>query len=373
MHGRREARPRSARVTIQGRQNWKYEYVAEHPLGSFHIQPTCWLIGAPLLTRILPFSTYRNFELLNICFFTLCGWLIYLWLLAVPRTHDEAVLGVLMFYSMGAVVKLVIGGVETPDPGSYFFTLLAIYAIYKENDYLCATALALGMSTKETLMVVTPLHYSLKANSLIDFSRLKRSVLVAIPAICVFAGIRIAIPAWNDHEDYVKSLPFIYTQVMAGDVQNDIVTAFHGVVRTYRGMPLFTVVRLLLWGSLGVELFLPFFDLKTNRNIFLRWSPYWAAIVATLLIALNPDRRVGSLFPVLIVTGLNGLGALGARLRASTKDFQIVFLLQFALLMLRKDVAVVPFDLVAAVFLASLCWLVARARIRGPVPELSEG
>src|SRR4051794_16953560 len=40
--------------------HWKYEYVAEHALGSFHIQPACWRIGVPLLTRLLPFSTYRN-------------------------------------------------------------------------------------------------------------------------------------------------------------------------------------------------------------------------------------------------------------------------------------------------------------------------
>ena len=125
--------------------HWKYEYIAEHSLGSFHIQPTCWRIGVPLLAHILPFSTYRSFDVLTIVFFSLSGGLVYLWLMAIPRPRDEAILGVLMFYSLGAAVKVVLSGVESPDPASYCFILLALYAIYSEQDYLCAAALALGM------------------------------------------------------------------------------------------------------------------------------------------------------------------------------------------------------------------------------------
>src|SRR5579863_3497139 len=114
--------------------HFKYEYIAEHPLGSFHIQPSCWRIGVPLLVRLLPFSTYRSFELLGILFLGLTGGLIYLWLRAIPSPRDEAILGVLMFYSLGPAVKLLIRDVESPDPASYFFIALAIYAIYREND-----------------------------------------------------------------------------------------------------------------------------------------------------------------------------------------------------------------------------------------------
>jgi hypothetical protein len=89
-----------------------------------------------------------------------------------------------MFYSMGAAVKIVLLRVEIPDPASYLFILLALHAIFSENDYLCAAALALAMFTKETLMVVIPLHYSLKAARFWDTARLKRSILVGAPAVC---------------------------------------------------------------------------------------------------------------------------------------------------------------------------------------------
>jgi hypothetical protein len=320
----------------------------------------------PLLVRILPFSTYRSFDILGILFLSLCGGFIYKWLLAIPRPRDEAILGVLMFYSLGPAVKLLIGGVESPDAASYFFTVLALYAIYAENDYLCAAALALGMSCKETLAVVVPLHYTLKATRLWDLPRLRRSVVVALPAAIVLVGIRILIPAWNDHADYVRSLPFIYTQVGGGRVKYDLLTGFQDVVDAYRGMSAINLLRLFSWGSLGIHLFLPFFAIRENKNVLLRWTPFWLGIGASLLIALNADRRLGSLFPMLIVMGLNGVRALAKHLGASIADFQVVFAIQFAVLLLKKDVPVVPFDFEAAVFIASLCWVISRAKRRSP-------
>jgi hypothetical protein len=147
---------------------------------------------------------------------------------------------------------------------------------------------------------------------------------------------------------------------MAGDVKNDVYTAFLGVLRAYQGWPAIQLVRFLTWGSLGLMCFLPFFAWRENKNLFLRWVPYWGTILATLLIALNGDRRVGSLFPVLIVTSLNGLNVLARRLHVRIEDFYVVFLVQFALLLLKRDVPIVPFDLAAAAFLVTLCWLLLR-------------
>ena len=316
------------------------------------------------MVRMLPFSTYRSYDLLAILFLSLSGGFIYLWLLAMPLPREEAILGVLMFYALGPAVKAVLWGVETPNPAGYFFTILALYAIYKDNDYLCAAALALGIACKETLAVVIPLHYTLKAAGLWDFKRLRRSVLVAAPAVCVFAAIRILIPAWNDRDDYVRSLPFIYTQVSAGLVKYDLLTAFKGTMSAYRGESVINLLRLFTWGSLGIHLFLPFFAWRENKNVWLRWSPFWIPTLGTLLIALNADTRLASLFPVLLVTGLNGVRNLARRLAVNIEDFYVVFLVQIALLLLKKDVSIVPFDLEAAAFLASLCWLTARSGIK---------
>jgi len=338
----------------------KYMYLAEHPLGSFHIQPTCWRIGVPMLAKAMPFSTWRNFDILTIAFLTLSGLMVYLWLAAIPLDPGKALLGVLMFYSLGGASKLIAGAVVSPDAASYFFILLALYAIYRGNDVLFAAALALGVLTKETVLLIGPLYYTLRTPTWWDRKRLLRTVLVCAPCICVFAAVRLLIPAWNDRDDYVRSLPFIYTQVSAGMVRYDLLTAFRGTIETYRSYTPINLLRLFTWGSLGVHLFLPFFAPRRNREPFVRWTPYWLPIMLSLLIALNADRRVSSFFPVLIILGLNGMAALAAALRLENRHFMVLFVMLLGLLWIKKDVAIAPFDLAAAVFLGWLAWAVAH-------------
>lgn len=349
----------------------KYLYMAEHPLGSFHIQPTCWRIGVPALAKILPFSTYRNFDVLSVFFLGLCGWMIYLWLLAVRLDPHQALLGVLMFYSLGGAGKALIGGVTSPDPASYFFIVLALYAIFRESDLLCAAALVLGVLTKETVLLIGPLHYALRAGSWWDSGRFRRTVLVCLPCVCVFAAVRILIPAWNDRDSYVQSLPFIYTQVSAGMVKYDLLTAFRGTMQSYAQLTPINLLRALTYGTLGVHLFLPFLAPRSNRELLLRWTPYWLPVLLSLLIALNPERRVSSLFPMLILMGLNGIGVLAAILRLRILHFQVWFAMLLGLLLLKKDVGIVPFDLVAAVSLCWLCYAVVRYQRSTPaIPPL---
>ena len=349
----------------------KYLYMAEHPLGSFHIQPTCWRIGVPALARILPFSTWRNFDLLSVFFLGLAGWMVYLWLLAIPLDPRQALLGVLMFYSLGGAGKTLVGGVTSPDPASYFFIVLALYAIFRENDVLCAFALALGVLTKETVLLIGPLHYALRARSWWEPRRFRRTVLVCLPCVCAVAALRILIPAWNDRDSYVQSLPFIYTQVSAGMVKYDLLTAFRGTMQSYALLSPINLLRALTYGTLGIHLFLPFFAPRVNRELLLRWTPYWLPVLLSLLIALNPERRVSSLFPVLILMGLNGIGVLAAILRLETLHFQVLFAILLGVLLLKKDVGIVPFDLVAAVFLCWLCYAVIRyQRLAAAIPPV---
>lgn len=340
----------------------KYLYVAQHPLGSFHIQPTCWRIGVPLTTRLLPFSTYRSFDVLSIVFLALTGGMIYVWILAIPRAPDEALLGVFLFYSMGAASKILVQGVTSPDPESYFFILLGLYAIYKGYDWLFVLSLAIGVVAKETVLLIAPLYYSLKAQKLWDWPRIKRTIIVCLPGVCILAAIHILIPAWNDRPDYVASLPVTLTQVSGGYTKYDLKTAFFGTVNFgfYHELSTINLLRLFTYGSLGIQLFLPFFAPRQNKEALIRWAPYWVPTLASLLFALNPDRRLGSLFPVLIIMGLNGIQVLAERLNATVRQFTALFAFLTALLLLKKDTPIVPFDLVAAVFLAGLCWLAVR-------------
>lgn len=337
----------------------KYLYIAEHPIGSFHIQPTCWRIGVPILAKVLPFGIYRNFDVLSVLFVGLSGCVLYLWLLAMGHEPPYAVVGVLMYYSLGGAAKMLLGAVTMPDPASYFFLLLALYAIYRDNDWLCAAALAIGVVTKETVILAGPLYYTLKAGSFWDPARFKRCVIVAAPAVCVLIGIRILIPAWNDRDEYVASLPFIYTQVSAGMVKYDLGTAFRGTMSVYSQVTAVNLFRLFTYGILGIQFFLPLFAPRTNREPLLRWAPYWIPVLASMLIALNPDRRISSLFPVLIVLGLNGIRTLASILHLDAMHVGVLFAILVALLA-KQNINVVPFDFAAAVFLCWLAWAVAR-------------
>jgi hypothetical protein len=90
-----------------------------------------------------------------------------------------------------------------------------------------------------------------------------------------------------------------------------------------------------------------------------------------MLIALNPDRRISSLFPVLIILGLNGVRAIANILYLDTRDFLILFSILLAELLLKKDVPIVPFDLQAAAFLSWLAYIFARYQWYKRAPERS--
>lgn len=269
-----------------------------------------------------------------------------------------------MFYSLGGASKLSLQAVVTPDPAGYFFTVLVLYAIYRENDLLCGLALTVGVLTKEPVLVAGPLFYSLKARSWWDAPRFRRFLLVFAPALCALMAVRVLIPAWNDRDSYVQSLSPIYTQVFLGTARYDLVTAFRGVMWSYGQYSAINLLRVFTYGSLGLLFFLPFFAPRRNREHLLRWAPFWAPVLASTLIAQNPDRRVSSLFPVLLILGFNGISVLADLLDLSIHYFLALFGMILALLLLKRDVLIVPFDMVAAVFLGWLAYIAVHHRSR---------
>src|SRR5262249_51528713 len=147
-----------------------------------------------------------------------------------------------------------------------------------------------------------------------------------------------------------------------GQASYDLMDGLRGNWEVYRQMSPINVLRLFTFGSMGLLMFLPFLDLKRNKEVLLRWLPYVGMVAASLLIALNADRRIGSCFPVLILAGIYGLEEFSKSTRIPVEWWQMAFLLQFALLLLKRDVVNNPFDLVAAVFLLTLIAMYHRLR-----------
>jgi hypothetical protein len=342
----------------------KYFYMATHPLGSFHIQPPAWRIGVPWLVSILPVSTINGFRIISFLSVWSIGVLLFVWLRLIPVSSMQALLGVILLYSYGAVSKFSMNFYMQPDPVSYIFVLLGLIFIYKRMDWAFALTLVLGITVKETVALVGPLFYTLRARRWIDGPLLVRTILVGLPAFAVLVGIRIMIPAWNKDLAYVGSLPAIYTEVHEGKADWDPISGFIANVNVYAHMSPINVLRLFTFGSMGLLMFLPFLDLRRNKELLLRWLPYVGMVAASLLVALNADRRIGACFPFLILAGIYGLEEFSKSTRIPVEWWQVAFLLQYALLLVKRDVVNNPFDLVAAVFLVTLIVMYHRVRSR---------
>src|SRR5262245_32862630 len=95
----------------------KYVYMAGQPLGSFHINPACWRITVPFLVGHLPTNIITGFKAQSLFFVTATGILLFWFLHRVAGYKlEEAVLGVMLYYSYGPATKLLLQGPYSPDP-----------------------------------------------------------------------------------------------------------------------------------------------------------------------------------------------------------------------------------------------------------------
>ncbi|MCC6392555.1 MAG: hypothetical protein IT167_18285 [Bryobacterales bacterium] len=351
--------------------------MAEHPLGSFHINPPCWRIAVPFLVGLLPLPTVTAYKVQALVFVTATGVLLFLFLhRAAGYCPTEAFLGLILYYAYGPATKLLIQGPYSPDPASFTILVCALWCLYLRKDMLLAVILAAGVAVKETTVLVIPLIYTIRANRLADLKLLLRTACVAAPALAVLFTIRSLIPAFNGVDDYVSQLGPALTQVHLGITKFDhdsyFLDAIQRVLRFRFQQTPINIVRDLTFGSIGLLFVLPFFALVpkrtthslpdhhtpsaccSNRELLLRFLPFLAGCLLGWLVALNSDRRFAYAFPFLIVLSLNGIRTLALALGINSRWFIPVFLLQYIFNLLQPHTTTVPFDLAAAAFLVCL-------------------
>ena len=333
----------------------KYLHMAQSPLGSFHIQPSCWRIGVPFLVSLLPMDAYSGFDLLSVCFVALTGWMIYYWLRAMSQSGEMALLGVALYFSLGSVSKLLLWGVASPDSAAYFLQVVLLYAIYTRKDLLFAVTLLLGVCVKETVAFMGLLFYTLQVGETwLDARLIRRTLLVGLPALAALVAIRVFIPAYNNNDAYVAMVGPKLAEVATGTARYSITDGFAIVAHVYAQMSTINLVRTFTYSFLGIHFFLTLLGVGLKPALALRWSPFLLLTGFTFLVALNPERRMGSLFPFLILACLAAISYLARRLRIPVAAFTGILAVETVLLLSKRDVLILPADISMAVFILML-------------------
>ena len=366
----------------------KYIYMAEHPVGSFHIAPPCWRIAVPLLVKELPFNTLTGFRLQTFAFLVTTAVLLYYVLLAAGYPELEAFLGVLMFWSYGAATKLLLADPYSPDPASFAISTAALYFLLKDRDILLALTLVLGVTVKETVVLIIPLVYTIRASRAIDLRLLMRTVVIGSPVLLVFVITRLWIPPYNDVQSYVRQIGPPLSQVHLGTATFGFLDALHRVTAARLLETPVNIVRDLTYGSVGILWILPFFALwsirpcsiaskaeiarSPNLMLLVRFFPFLALTYLGYFMALNVDRRFAYAFPFWIMMSLNGVRSLASNLNIHIVWFVPIFLFQYVLNLIQPLTAAVPVDIAMGALLITVGLLFSfRDRARTIVHDTS--
>ena len=333
----------------------KYIWMAEQGPFGFHLAPFCWRIGTPLLARLLPFSTPASFGLIAL----LSLWASAVAVYALARRGGFAfaagVTGMLLFLTQGWMVRSNLYNIWKPDPLAACISLLAILAALERRHALFALLLALGVTVKESVLFVAPLHYALATPRVWNARALGRTALLTLPAIAVLLALRALIPMRNDDPAYIGALPDTLRIVQLDTSRYDLAWLWHALA--VPRLRAFTP-RDLVDGTIGVfglaPLALACLAPRRSLRTLARWSPFLVLVAAQVLFATNAQKLLALGFPFVVLAALGGADETVRRLRAPWAAFGALALVLVALSLTRSWILIVPGRIQAALLAACL-------------------
>lgn len=309
----------------------KYLRMAKNNPFDFHIAPFCWRVFVPTLAKILPFGIENNFKVISFLSIAFTGF--FMFKIGQKIFSDTVYAFSMMFgyFSLVLATKYVLYDFWLPDAFSFLLIVSGIYAILIRNDLLFILITILGALTKEIVLFILPLHYSLTTNKIFDFKLIKRTILVSLPAVFTFVMIRILIPSLNENVAYVSSLPIEVTIVHLESSNYSYIDAFNQVIR-YRIQNFSPgLIHQITLMPFLIYLLFPVFDLKSLLNWGLRFLPFVFLVYLQILFAINTDRLVVAAFPAILIVAILGLQNLINYLKLP-KSFIIVLTIVYVLM-----------------------------------------
>lgn len=225
-----------------------------------------------------------KFGIINFLFLILIGILFFYFMNALGLSILESFIGVLLFYTARPIVQNI--GPPVIDAAAYFFLLLCLYALKRQNLILLVIGFYIGIFVKETIFFIFPA---------ILFSQFKhkiRALFSLVPITIIYLFIRFYI--YPDPADDFFRLKYIFF------FKDQLFALFH-----------FNTM-LDLFSSFGL-LWIPAIYALTLTKLPLllkRWS-WLAIIILVMTILLNDGGNFGrhsfNAFPIVIPLAMYGI------------------------------------------------------------------
>jgi hypothetical protein len=281
-----------------------YRWMAEHAVGSFHVAPWGWRLLGPVIAGDLPVPIVSAFQILTFAGLLVAAVATYATARVLGFGAMLSAVGVLLFLSLGYAVKFNVFDFWLADPLAFAFVAVGFLLIVLRQDLAFAICIAVGVLAKESVIFTVALYYGFRAERPIDPRVALQTVAVALPALAVLLGVRLAIPAQNGDGAYLATLP--------GPIRSN--------ARTVPSYDLLALVRQTIakrdWfdttirtvSAFGVTVgLLAFVGAARARKLLVRAAPYLALVLVQLLFAINTQRLVVLAFPVVILLALEGV------------------------------------------------------------------
>ncbi|TFG21228.1 MAG: hypothetical protein EU529_13835 [Promethearchaeota archaeon] len=146
-------------------------------------------ILTPLLVAILPVETLIGFIIVNLTGFYATSLLFYYFLRKIGFSFPISLSGVFLFI-ISPINIYLLQNICFVDFLTFFFFLLALYALLDSNKKLFLISVTIGTANKEILLITLVLFFFLELKEKDLRSSILSTLLISIPPISVFLIIR---------------------------------------------------------------------------------------------------------------------------------------------------------------------------------------
>lgn len=281
-----------------------YRWMAEHAVGSFHVAPWGWRLLGPAIAGALPVPIMSAFQILTFAGLLVAAVATYATARVLGFGALLSAVGVLLFLSLGYAVKFNVFDFWLADPIAFAFVAVGFLLIVLRQDLAFAVCIAVGVLAKESVIFTVALYYGFRAERPIDPRVALQTVAVALPALAVLLGVRLAIPAQNGDGSYLATLSGPIRSNARTVPSYDLLALLRQTIAKRDSFD--TTVRTV--SALGVTVgLLAVLGAATARKLLVRAAPFLALVTVQLLFAFNTQRLVVLAFPVVILLALEGI------------------------------------------------------------------
>lgn len=243
----------------------------------FTAGPHGYRLLTPLLVHLLPVDPLVGFSIVTLVSLVLTIPLLQRYLRAFGLTRTGAALGISLFLCSGGIV-IALQNPLLVDPLTWLFLVLALLGVVMHNPGLFAVSVAVGTLNKETMLFVLPLWYTETAHKSADWWALRRTALLALPAVTAFLVPRLM---WGG----------------AGLVETYF--TWEGLARVWQHH-LNPYISFEVFGCFGLVWWLAFTRWREGYQLLRGMWLFEMLVVGQLAFATDEARLLAYLFPVLI-------------------------------------------------------------------------